>query len=278
MILAINYANKPYRKAQRLNRKTALRWGADRVICYTPEDIDADFYKKNERILQAKRGNGYFLWKPYFLNKAYQELNEGDYLVYTDSGSIFVNRIQYLIDCMEKEQTDIMVFSLELELLEKYWAKRDALILMGCDEAKYTDTPQSIATYVVLKKSEFVKKFLEEDLKYAQDIRIISEQENTQGAPNYEGFIAHRHDQVVWSLMSKKYNLKRFRDPSQFGMINRYEEEVEARSDYPQIIDSHRLGNVGTLFGLRIQRNKYVLLLKHKIYLKKMNANKTSGN
>lgn len=278
MILAINYANKPYRKAQRLNRKTALRWGADRVICYTPEDIDTDFYKKNERILQAKRGNGYFLWKPYFLNKAYQELNEGDYLVYTDSGSIFVNRIQYLIDCMEKEQTDIMVFSLEQERLEKYWSKRDAFILMECDEVRYTDTPQSIATYAVLKKSEFVERFLKEDLKYAQDIRIISDQDNTQGSLNYEGFVAHRHDQTVWSLMSKKYGLKRFRDPSQFGMVNHYEKDVEARSNYPQIIDSHRLGNVGTLFGLRIQRNKYVLLLKHKIYLKKMNANKTSGN
>ena len=106
-----------------------------------------------------------------------------------------------------------------------------------------------------MKKSPFVEKFLEEDLKYAQDPRIITEQDNTQGLPNYEGFIVHRHDQAVWSLMVKKYGLKRFRDPSQFGMKNRYEKAVEDRSTFPQIIDSHRM-NVGSMSELKWRRSK----------------------
>lgn len=255
MIIAINYANSEFKKAQQLNLKTALKWGADKVIGYAPEDIDADFAKRNKDILAVKKGNGYYLWKPYFLNKAYKELGEGDYLIYTDSGSIYVNQIQLLIDCMEKEQVDIMVFSLEQEMLEKKYTKRDAFVLMGCDTSEYTDTPQSIGGYVVLKKSSFVEKFLAEDLQYAQDSRVIGEIENTQGLPDYPEFVAHRHDQSVWSLMSKKYHLKRFRDPSQFGVTNHYEEAVEKRSAYPQIIDSHRM-NVGTMGELRWKRSK----------------------
>lgn len=255
MIIAINYANEGFQKAQKLNLETALQWGADRVIGYTPEDMDEEFKERNKEILAAKKGNGYYLWKPYFLNKAYQELKDGDYLIYTDAGSIYVNKIQYLIDCMEKEQVDLMVFSLELEMLERKYNKRDALILMGCDSTEYTDTPQSIGGYVVMKKSSFVENFLKEDLKYAQDSRIITEQENTLGQPNYEDFVVHRHDQAVWSLMIKKHQLKRFRDPSQFGLVNHYEKEVEERSTYPQIIDSHRM-NVGSLRELKWRRSK----------------------
>ena len=84
-----------------------------------------------------------------------------------------------------------------------------------------------------MKKSPFVENFLKEDLEYAQDPRIITEQENTQGLPNYDDFVVHRHDQAVWSLMVKKHKLKRFRDPSQFGMMNHYEKEVEERSTFP---------------------------------------------
>lgn len=267
MILAINYANEAYRRAQKLNEKTALKWGADRVICYTPSDIDVEFYKKNKEILDCKRGNGYFLWKPYFLNKAYQLIQDGDYLVYTDAGSVYVNKIQYLIDCMEKEQQDIMIFSLENELLEEKYTKRDAFVLMNCDSDYYAQTPQSIGGYVILKKSEFVEKFLKEDLFYAQDSRIITDDDNVMGLDNYKDFVAHRHDQSIWSLMSKKYRLKRFRDPSQFGLINHYESEVEARSNYPQIIDSHRMADVDSMWKLKLRENRFC----KKLYLYKKN-------
>lgn len=255
MITAINYADNSFNKAQKLNLSTALQWGADRTIGYNPSDIDFSFYEKNKEILCAKKGNGFYLWKPYFLYKAYQQLKKGDYLIYTDAGSIYVNKIQYLIDCMEKEDQDIMVFSLQKEMLEKKYTKRDAFILMECDKPQYTDTPQSIGGYVILKKTDFVQNFLEEDLYYAQDARIITENANTLGQNNYPEYIAHRHDQSVWSLMSKKYRVKRFRDPSQFGLRNQYELEVENRSTFPQIIDSHRM-NVGSLQELKWRRSK----------------------
>ena len=93
MIIAINYANEGFQKAQKLNLETALQWGADKVIGYTPADMDEAFKEKNKEILSIPKGNGVYLWKPYFLNKAYQELQDGDYLIYTDAGSIYVNKI-----------------------------------------------------------------------------------------------------------------------------------------------------------------------------------------
>ena len=43
MILGINYANDNFRKAQRLNTKTAYKNGVDKVIEYRPTDIDEAF-------------------------------------------------------------------------------------------------------------------------------------------------------------------------------------------------------------------------------------------
>lgn len=129
----------------------------DKTIVYIPNDIDREFYEKNKDILNIKKGNVLYLWKPYLINKACKELDDGDYLIYTDACSIYINNIQYLIDCMEKEQTDIMVFLLENEILERKYTKRDVFILLDCDKPEFTDTPQSIGGYVV-KKSDFVEK------------------------------------------------------------------------------------------------------------------------
>jgi hypothetical protein len=257
MIIAANYADKKFKRAQTLNSKTARQHGADKVIEYGPEDIDRNFYEKNKEILLNPRGGGYYLWKPYFYRKAYDELKDGDYLIYTDSGSIYVNDIQYLIDCMERENVNIMVFSLQNEMLERKYTKRDTLLLTGCDSPRYTDTPQSVGGYMIYKKSPEVKAFFDEVLEYAQDIRCISDNPNVMGQPNYEDFVAHRHDQAIISLMSKKHNIKRFRDPSQFGLINHYEPEVEARSTYPQIVDSHRF-NAGSVNEIRFRRTKLI--------------------
>lgn len=257
MIIAVNYADKSFQRAQKLNSKTAKQWGADKVIEYGPKDIDKTFRRRNHEILAAPRGGGYYLWKPYIYRKAYDVLREGDYLIYTDSGAVYINKIQYLIDCMEQEKVPVMIFSLERERIEKGNTKRDAFVLTGCDEAQYTDTPQSIGGYFVCKKAPEVKAFLDEVLQYAQDIRIISDKPNVMGLPNYKEFTDHRHDQSVISLMSKKYGFKRFRDPSQFGQMNHYEPEVEHRSTYPQIVDSHRL-NAGSLLEIKIRRVKII--------------------
>lgn len=261
MIIAANYADKKFRRAQRLNSQTAKQWGADRVLEYTDKDIDPEFRAANKAILDNPKGGGYYLWKPYVFYKAYQELSEGDYLIYTDAGSVYVDEIQKLIDCMEREQVNIMIFCLENERLERRHTKRDAFILTGCDAPRFADTPQSIGGYMVCKKSRDVEEFFKEVLRYAQDIRIISDNPNTLGKDNYPDFESHRHDQSVISLISKKRGIKRFRDPSQYGIINHYPPDVEKRSTYPQIIDSHRL-NVGSMRELAFKQTKPMTKLR----------------
>jgi len=267
MIWAITYGDEKYRRAKKLNCKTAKRYGADKVIAYGPEDIDEDFKTKNDLIWNKIRGGGYWIWKPYIILKTLKELSEGDYLIYTDAGAIYVDRISKLIKCMEKEKQDIMAFSLKAK--ERAWTKRDTFLLLGCDESTYTDSMQILGGYILLKKTKFVEKFLKEWLFWLQDVRVITDQPNCLGKDNYPEFIEHRHDQSVFSLLCKKYGIKPFRDPSQFGKKeNEYAIDIYKRSDYPQIIFSHRNGNLGSLFQMRHEGEKWYKFFTWQYYKK----------
>ncbi len=73
--------------------------------------------------------------------------------------------------------------------------------------------------------------FVSEWLTYAQDSRAITDDKNVLGKPNYDDFRENRHDQTILSLLAKKWNLKIYPDPSQYGKTKR---------PYPSIFNHHR--------------------------------------
>lgn len=241
MIVAINYANETFARAQTLNTWSLYHKGkADLVIEYGPKDLDPKFCEENREILKEKRGSGYWLWKPYLILKTLKEnVPEGGYLFYCDSGAVMLQPIQLLIDAMEQAQETVMCFS--IGTIEKHWTKRDAFILMDCDEPQYTETPQRAATYVLIKKCEHSQRLVEDWLNYAKDPRILTNLPNEMGLPNYDGFRENRHDQTVWSLLTKKHGIPAFCDPSQFGQDrSMFPNDVQQRSTYPVVVNSHR--------------------------------------
>jgi len=271
MKIAINYANDRFLKQQKYNTKTAYKKGKfDKVIEYGPNNIDIDFYKKYSYLVKQTKGSGYWIWKPYIIHKTLNEISIGDYLFYCDSGAYYINKIDYLIECMENSKQDIMIF--ELPLIEKQWTKRDAFILMDCDEAKYTDDNQRLASFILIKKSDFTVMFINEYLKFCEDPRILTDQQNVCRKDNYDCFIDHRHDQSILSLLSKKYDLKAFRDPSEYGTIPEnyihgarkmstkdilYKLKDYPNSSYPEIIRHCRSSNIKS-YKLKIMVKKCI--------------------
>lgn len=244
MIYAINYADEKFERARKFNTKTAYTKGkVDKVIEYSPSDLDEAFVKRNKKILSYKRGAGLWLWKPYIILKTLKQINEGDYLFYCDAGAIYVNRIQYLIDCMEKHQQFVMVF--ELPLLSRQFTKKETFYLM--DSIDYEQN-QILGGYILLKKNDFSESFISEWLNYCEDERILSPEYFCPEIKEFDDFVAHREDQSVLSILVRKHNLPVFRDPSDFGerpwQYARNEwsfvPKKYSNSDYPKIIISNR--------------------------------------
>lgn len=212
MLLEISYATLNYKLAQIMNTRQARRFGADSVREYTPGSLDKNFIKQNKEIFEHKRGAGYWIWKPYIILDALDRVKEGDYVFYTDSGSAFVNKISYLTDALEVSKQEIMVFCIDQK--EYCYSKRDAFVLMECDEPAIAYSNQICSGYILVKKSRDTVQLMEKYYQFCQDFRIVTDCDNVMGANNYDGFIENRHDQTVLSLLCKKNGIKPFRDPS----------------------------------------------------------------
>ena len=204
-IVAISYGNEAYTKQLEFNGKSALEIAkVDKFYGYTPKDIEPEFREKNKYILEKPRGNGYWLWKPYFIYKTLTEkLNYGDFLIYSDSAILYVDSAEKLVNFLNKKNLDM--YTHRLPHLERRFTKRDAFILLGVDTPYYAETGQFNAAFQIYRKTTFTEYFLKEYLYYAQDKRIITDDPNEMGQENYPEFGDHRHDQSILSLLIKKY-------------------------------------------------------------------------
>ena len=212
--------------------------GFDDARWYDLTVMSSKFRQTHNDVLKDRRGAGYWLWKPYILLKTLvKDMKEGDIVMYHDAGAYFIRSAAPLLKLCEESKDGIMVFG--LKHFERSFTKQDAFLLMNMSVRVAADTVQRLASFVVLRKCCTSIQFVMEWIAYLSDRRIASDDPNTLGTPNPKSFQGHRHDQSVFSLLSKKWGLAAFRDPSQFGRAvpgrNRY-----SSGPYEQIIHHDR--------------------------------------
>ena len=245
-IVAISYGSEQYDKQLEYNGKSALEIAkVNEFYGYKPKDIDHDFREKNKYILEKGRGNGYWLWKPYFLYKTLKEkLDYGDYLIYSDAAIMYVDSAQKLVDFLKEKKLDMYLH--RLPHLERQYTKRDAFILLGVDQPFYAETGQFNAAFQIYRKTKFTEFFLAEYLYYAQDKRIITDDANELGVGNYDDFRDHRHDQSILSLLTKKYGqVNANKTNLDINLIKNYQEVM------PTIFCHYRQRGVGSYEDLK---------------------------
>ena len=265
-IYAISYGDKKYSMSLKVNLISArIFGGANKLISYGPEDVDQKFRIEHQDILETPRGGGLWLWKPYIIKKTIENcLEYGDFLMYADSGTVYVNKIKHLTSVMERDNTDIFLSS--SCFIERQWSKRDAFELIGVDYEKYEESFQTEATFVLFRKSKNSLSFIDNWLKFCCDRRIVSDDANTCGKDNATDFIENRHDQTVLSLLGKKCGISAYRgisDSSElykflqyndntFGIpkdiliynaIRHHNTEEYIKGTYPRIMVNTRLQN-----------------------------------
>jgi hypothetical protein len=278
----MNYADERFRRKQKANSLTAKIFaGIKNVIEYSPEDIDEEFKKKHQHIFDQKRGGGFYLWKPYLIFKTLEQLNEGDYLFYCDSGAIFLKSIRPIIKEFDRLQQPILGF--EIPLIEKQWTKKDTFIIMNANDDQFRETQQICSGYIFIKKCDQSLKFFKEFFDYATDERALTDIHNKLGFPNDSSFVDHRHDQSIFSLLFKKYGFKTLPDPSDFGHFPeaycqkdgyQYADRLQL-NQYAGLILSNRTANPLIYAGKYLIKRRIKKLLPS-FYNKKFNPRKVT--
>ncbi len=267
----ITYGNDDFRWKKYFASFMAKVFGKfDKCLIYSPEDIDEHFSKKYELILKQKRGNGYWLWKPYFILKSLEKLNYGDYLFYCDAGGAFLKPVDILIKEMNFHNQDIMGY--EINLIEEQWTKKELFFCTGLyNEHRITKSNQIMSGCILIKKTDFSVKFFKEVLEIASNEINITDKLNLVQDDIY---IEHRHDQSIFSILYKKYNLKAFKDPSQWGTFpERCLNKSRDMYEYGKIFKNGKilmrvnavLGDYDVIIYLYRRSNPLIKILKYKI-------------
>ena len=178
----------------------------DSIIPYTEKELklDADFWDKNGQFLENnKRGYGYWLWKPYIIDKELKKLKDNDYLIYADAGCTInkngKSRLLEYIDMLNNKD-GLIAFQMTHNP-EKKWTKNKALKAFNFENNKdILDSGQVIATVIIIKKNEHSVSLINEWLKNALDHSLINDDLSNE-SPD---FVDHRHDQSLFSLTVKK--------------------------------------------------------------------------
>ena len=231
----INYAAHCCDKTQLQNCRTGLSLGGfDMCVMFGPDSLDPVFYTQHQHILEKPRGAGYWMWKPYVIWNTLQYVAEGDFVMYSDVGVDFIQPISPLIDIILKTNQSVLPFRIPFR--EHSYTKRDTFILLDADNGVYNTTWQRCASFVVLRNDQYARRFVSQWMTYSMDARAITDQDNVLGEANYPDFIDHRHDQSIFSLLSKKWGLQDWPDISQHG---RYVEDRD-QGLYPVLVHHHR--------------------------------------
>jgi hypothetical protein len=204
-ITLINYANSGYIQSRAEQKETALTIaGFQKVIEYNYDDIDDDFKIACSKHFGNPRGAGYWVWKPYFILKTLDTLNDGDVLAYCDSGAYFTSSI---LPYIEKMKGSIMLFYPDNKAFtEQDWTKMDILMKLKVHENRtILESTQLESGFILLKKSDISYRFIKEWLELCKDYHLISDEPSnlTELWPFWE----NRHDQSLLSILGKKYKV-----------------------------------------------------------------------
>lgn len=169
-------------------------------------------------------------------------------LFYTDSGSEFIDSPEHHICLMAERNQDVVVFSSGLR--ERRYSKPDALLLMDChDGNNCSNTMQRMSGAAMFRKSIFSLTFTSAWMTYNNDERIVSEANEDEmkaaalsiankhlplASINEEIFKVNRHDQTVLSIISKRFKIPEWPDPSQFGEKG-YNGKLRRREEFKSI-------------------------------------------
>lgn len=217
-ITLLNYADSNFRQAQRKNSRTGRRVGKfDSILQYGPKDIDAVFRKTHAHILSSERGGGYWLWKPYFVYQTLHKLSHGDWLFYCDAGAYFTKPIAPLVKALAPYEQDVFPFGLP-DHVERAWTRPEVLEAIAPGRADIANTPQRLGCFHLWRCSEQSKSLAATWLNACCRTEWLTDRPVPPAEAENTGFREHRHDQSIFSILTKLRGLESFRDPSQYGI------------------------------------------------------------
>jgi hypothetical protein len=168
-------------------------------------DKHKDFIENNHRVY------GYWIWKSYLVLKCLEEMNDGDIVLYCDAGCEInkkgIHRLNEYFDIVANSESGILSFYLHdcgypNAYNEHNWTKNDIFLTLNCSE-EIKNSHHCITTVFLVKKCDNTMKFAKQFYESCCNYNLIND--FIGDSPNHPTFQTCRHDQSVFSCLSKIY-------------------------------------------------------------------------
>lgn len=218
-----------HRSLDRLKSQAKLFSVFDEIYLYDENDLPSDFRKTHQyHLIKGSKGYGYWCWKPQIIKMALDKINEGDCLLYVDAGCHLnikgEKRLNDYFEMVESSENGILAFQANKPTPEnstlKYdgrklfsqpnyqWIKGDVFEYFGVKNNEFFTRAQAIGAGIIfIKKSKSSEAVITEWLDIANNHYNLLD-DSPSKSRNLDGFIEHRHDQAIWSLLCLKHNVR----------------------------------------------------------------------
>jgi hypothetical protein len=230
----VSYATANLSQAARFLRRSAERHGLDTRIYGPDSPVVADLRERYPAIMTAKRGAGYWLWKPFIVLDAMNSVPDGTAVLYTDIALTFVADPAPLLALAQ--QHPVCLFGISLGEPASAWTKRDCFVELGADTPDYWNLPLLLGGFQLYRAGPQARAFLKMLCETMANDAALTDKPNIHGLPDLLGFREHRHDQSILTILAHREGTPIFPDPSQFGDWDRQPNGLPFR----QIFHLHR--------------------------------------
>lgn len=197
---------------KRIGRQASRIKEFDEVILYTPADLSDEI--KAHPLMQYSRGGGYWLWKPWLIQKTLCEHQPGDIIVYADAGSTLRKSPEWNRLFKLMELYDTLCFQYAETVPEfahwgnastkiKYWTKKSALTFLDeyFHDNAYRENCKVMGGLLFMKNPDnsLLRQWFNITINHPELIVDPTEEEMKDQEP---GFAYHKHEQSFLTALA----------------------------------------------------------------------------
>lgn len=213
-----------YRALQRIHDQAVSMDAYDLIVLANEFSLDLNFREQFAEYLKPEmRGFGYWSWKAQIILQTLNQMDDGDLLQYTDAGChLNPNGRDKLDEYFSKAQNSksgILAFQAIppsfhnekvklLDLREAKWCKGDLCDSLDVRSNSFIMNTQTIGAGIIfIRKCDNSLRIISDWLDvYKKDFNLIDDSESKSENPL--GFVEHRHDQSIFSILAKLNNVE----------------------------------------------------------------------
>ena len=196
---------------KRIQKHIDNAYEMDVIICMRPDDFrcktHSSFWETHKTFMNSNaRGYGFMIWKAYIVHYVFDRImNQDDILLWSDVGcEIKLDDSNGFVRLWQNTYQHQIVGSFNRPEIE--WTKRDLFVYLDMDTNKGAyDSPQRQTSTIAFQKTPHTSRIVKEWYETSCHHELIDESPGVHGKRG--PFQCHRHDQSIFSLLTKKYNI-----------------------------------------------------------------------